>query len=390
MFRSTALAAILLASHRPALARTPAQTAQPAKAKAAGDWNGTLVTPQRTMVLGVSLKEDAPGKFSGTIGSHDNGVWDRPLGDIVFSNNALSFSVADSSSKFAGTWDGAAWRRNLHQPGRRLPAEARPRRRAALPIIAGLDGRWEGTLSTQGIQLKIVLRTKTDATARRCRWIRPRRARDGIPTTGLKRDAATVSFDVPSIRGKYEGNLSADGATLSGTWSQMGNGLPLSLVRTSESAEVEIRTPANTQAALPLQVGRRRLRQSESPRRPPRLHAHHTAISGQASRRHPHHRLGRTGPQRDADGSPGLRRPRRSPHAQGHRRAPLRRSRHRQIHGVFLNATPRISPPTLKPASPSCAHAPTSTPSASASSATAKAASPARKWSWPIPASLSS
>jgi len=48
----------------------------------------------------------------------------------------------------------------------------------------------------------------------------------GLPGANFHLDGQALSFDVPSVSGKWHGTVSADGATLDGSWSQ-GQEMPL-------------------------------------------------------------------------------------------------------------------------------------------------------------------
>ena len=256
MLRSTALAAILFALPlAPAMAQNTSTAAQPAKISAAGEWNGKLTTPLRTSHLGVSIKETAPGQLTGTIGSHESGVWGTALADITRAGDALSFRVPTTNGKFDGKWDPAAsaWTGTYTNPAGTFPLTLAQGPVPPLPTITALNGRWEGALSV-GIELKIVLRTKTDEHGTSMLMDSPTQGANGIPVAKLAKDAQAVAFEVPSIRGRYTGTLSEDGATLTGTWNQAMD-MPLTLTRVSMDASVpEARRPQTPKAPFPYKV----------------------------------------------------------------------------------------------------------------------------------------
>jgi hypothetical protein len=49
-------------------------------------------------------------------------------------------------------------------------------------------------------------------------------------TTSFSMDASTIKFAIGQVQGTYEGKLSADGASITGTWTQ-GRPLPLDFHR---------------------------------------------------------------------------------------------------------------------------------------------------------------
>jgi hypothetical protein len=97
--------------------------------------------------------------------------------------------------------------------------------------VQGLDGRWEGALDVGGAALALFFRVETAAGTTRLLLDSPDQGAAGIETADLKRDGQKVSFIVPSIGGAYAGELSADGKTLTGSWSQLDQSLPLVMTR---------------------------------------------------------------------------------------------------------------------------------------------------------------
>ena len=62
-------------------------------------------------------------------------------------------------------------------------------------------------------------------------------------------EGGTLTFSMDAIGGKYEGKMSADGKTISGTWTQGPNDLALNLERTTEDAAWPIPEPVKPMAS---------------------------------------------------------------------------------------------------------------------------------------------
>jgi hypothetical protein len=204
-----------------------------------GDWHTELTfMPGPTTHVGVRIKEASPGVFSGTIGTMEGGVWDTPL-EVTLKDGELSFRNTVSGSSFKGKWDAAqsAWTGTYATGAGTTQATLTKGMPAPAPVLAGFDGRWEGALDVQGMKLRLVFRTITDEHGTRTLMDSPDQAAVGIPTANLARAGDAISFDVPSIRGKFSGPLSADGATINGTWNQAVD-FPLILTRVSTSANL--------------------------------------------------------------------------------------------------------------------------------------------------------
>ncbi|MEZ4414324.1 MAG: alpha/beta fold hydrolase [Gemmatimonadota bacterium] len=97
-----------------------------------------------------------------------------------------------------------------------------------------LAGDWLGTLQAGPTELRIVFHVTGEAGGYAATLDSPDQGVAGIPVAAVRVDGATVSMDIPSLRGRYEGTLAGDGTRLEGTWSQGGAVLPLVLSHTTE------------------------------------------------------------------------------------------------------------------------------------------------------------
>jgi pimeloyl-ACP methyl ester carboxylesterase len=89
------------------------------------------------------------------------------------------------------------------------------------PVIAGLDGDWSGSVTSgAGTQLRLILHIRTSASGTIVLLDSPDQLARGIPIFPLTREGRTVSFELKLAQARYEGQLSADGKTLTGTWTQ--------------------------------------------------------------------------------------------------------------------------------------------------------------------------
>jgi uncharacterized protein (TIGR03435 family) len=70
-----------------------------------------------------------------------------------------------------------------------------------------------------------------------------------IPVTKTTFENGTLTFTIDMISGKYEGKMSADGKTITGTWTQGPNPLALNLERTTPDAAWPIPEPVKPMAA---------------------------------------------------------------------------------------------------------------------------------------------
>lgn len=117
-------------------------------------------------------------------------------------------------------------------------------------------GRWEGAVSVPSIELAVVvdLDTTKDGT-----WIGdidiPQQQARDVPLTGITVAAGSVTFEISlgPATARFEGKVSEDGNTMTGTMSQGGVGYPFTLKRTGKARVVVVAKSAELPARF---VGR--------------------------------------------------------------------------------------------------------------------------------------
>jgi len=116
------------------------------------------------------------------------------------------------------------------------------------------DGIWLGTLQAGPQSLRVQIHLKVGpAGVGNCALDSLDQGAPGIPCNNVQVNGDAVSFDVPAVQGKFKGTLSADGKTLTGTWTQVGP-LPLLLERQAAAVATPRATPPPpppTDAAIP-------------------------------------------------------------------------------------------------------------------------------------------
>lgn len=105
---------------------------------------------------------------------------------------------------------------------------ARP---AATQQATSLDGDWEGALHIGDVTLNLVFHVRTVDGASSFTIDSPDQNAMAIPGGAASLDGRKVTLLAPSLAGVFNGDLSADDASIAGTWSQNGNELPLSVRR---------------------------------------------------------------------------------------------------------------------------------------------------------------
>jgi uncharacterized protein (TIGR03435 family) len=110
---------------------------------------------------------------------------------------------------------------------------------------SGIVGTWQGTLHAQGgHDLRTVLKvTKDDKGALHGTLYSIDQGGRPIPTSSASFDDGTLKFGIDFLSLKYEGKMSADGNSVSGTVTQGGRPLPLVLERATPATEWTIPAP---------------------------------------------------------------------------------------------------------------------------------------------------
>jgi len=115
-----------------------------------------------------------------------------------------------------------------------------------------LSGNWQGTLKV-GKDLRIIFNIyKGDKDGWNAKMYSIDQTPQPIPVTSVTRQGSNVKMTIDMLSGSYEGKLSDDGKTMTGTWTQGPQPFPLVLVRATPETAWEIPTapePAKAMAA---------------------------------------------------------------------------------------------------------------------------------------------
>lgn len=207
--------------------------------EAAGDWHGAIHLPAGDHRLAVAIT-GRPGAFAGAVASPE--VSDRvvPMGEVRLEGDALSFTVPTIRATYKARWDAAQkhWVGTWSQ-GQDFPVTLEAGKLPPRPVVAGLDGVWEGAVANPaGVKLRLVLHVRTGAGGTIVLMDSPDQLAYGIPITTLARDGQKVTFALAVASARYEGVLAADGKAIAGTWTQ-GVPAPLNFSwRAERTAEV--------------------------------------------------------------------------------------------------------------------------------------------------------
>ncbi len=207
-------------------------------ASAVGDWEGTLKTPGGDLRLVLHVTQTADGTWGATLDSMDQGVNGIPASAVTVTGNQLKVEISAAHATYEGTLsaDGAGLKGTWTQGqpmaldfARKAPAAASAIV-AAVPVTpSDIDGIWAGTLDAGLMKLRLVFHVTTTASGLTATMDSPDQGVKGIPASSVTRDGETFKLELTAAHASYTGTISKDLSTISGTWTQGGNDLPLVL-----------------------------------------------------------------------------------------------------------------------------------------------------------------
>jgi uncharacterized protein (TIGR03435 family) len=134
------------------------------------------------------------------------------------------------------------------------PAQAPPAAAAPLlpPSPHDIVGTWQGTLhiAAANRDIRILNKiTKDDKGELKVMDYNVDQPSPGLGATSASFEAGVLKYSIDFIQGKYEGKMSADGKTITGTWTQGPNPLALNLERANADTAWAIPEPPKSMAA---------------------------------------------------------------------------------------------------------------------------------------------
>ncbi len=107
-----------------------------------------------------------------------------------------------------------------------------------------ISGDWQGTLTLQNEKtLRIIVRFSHTDNGLAAKWYSIDEDGQPVSVSSVTVSGVKVRLIIDMLTGTYEGVLSADGASMTGTWTQDSESLPLTLVRATKMMAWEIPSP---------------------------------------------------------------------------------------------------------------------------------------------------
>ncbi len=115
---------------------------------------------------------------------------------------------------------------------------------APAPHSAGAEGTWQGTLHVPSHDLRTVVKiTKSASGALAGQFFSIDQGGDGFPVSTISFSGGVLKYAITPFDLTYEGRMSPDGNTITGTSTQGGNALSLNFDRATVATAWEIPTP---------------------------------------------------------------------------------------------------------------------------------------------------
>ncbi|MCR9267447.1 MAG: alpha/beta hydrolase, partial [Alphaproteobacteria bacterium] len=166
----------------------------------AGDWLGTLSTPNGALRLMVHAIETGDGGLTATLESLDQAPGQRiPMSEFFIDDTEMRFEISALGASYQGEWDAQAGHYDGEfTQGATLELDFARAEAAPVIVIDGLDGSWTGQLDRDAIQLEVTLKVETGNDGTWASLDSVTQGAYGIPVAGLEREGDTIRFRVPA------------------------------------------------------------------------------------------------------------------------------------------------------------------------------------------------
>ena len=202
-----------------------------------GHWSGALDTPVGSITMEVDLDHPASG-WIGSVSIPAQNATGIPLEAISFSDGkgTFRFKGAPGSPTFTGTLsaDGKSLDGEFSQGPGTIPLKLTRTGEAKVelakpspPVTTEFLGRWEGTIEGPGLHVVLTIANGKDGAE--AEMVSVDQGNAQIPVSTVTQTGKKLTLQVKVVGGGYEGEMNADGTQLTGTWTQLGNGMPLNL-----------------------------------------------------------------------------------------------------------------------------------------------------------------
>jgi uncharacterized protein len=241
----------------PSLGQTPnAKDEQKKAPQIAGDWQGTLQAGGSQLRVVLHITKNYDGGLSATLDSPDQGAYGLVVNSISFKDTKLTFSVASVGGQYTGDVSGDAtaikgtW--TQMQPMDLTFTRIKSTATSQKPVApSDIDGAWFGALDLGAMKLRLVFHITNTADGLKTTLDSLDQGAKGIPASATTRSGPALNIQFKQLDGVFEGKISNDLTTITGTWTQHGSTHPLVLAKTKDLAALEPKRPQNPVRPFP-------------------------------------------------------------------------------------------------------------------------------------------
>jgi hypothetical protein len=237
--RTLLLAALCLLSSGPVRAQQPADPS--------GHWEGTIQAPGMAIGFEIDFAKNDKGVLTGTVNLPGERIKGLPLTKVAIEGRTIAFHArSDQPMRGDVSADGKTISGDYLVEGNTLPftmvrtgdSRLQPPPKSAA-IGKELEGTWEGTLETHGVEmhLRLTLANQAGGTSTG-RIVNLDQGSLELPVA-IAQKGASVTLDVVPIASSYTGTLNAGGTEIAGTFSQGERSIALNFRRTAGTASKE-------------------------------------------------------------------------------------------------------------------------------------------------------
>lgn len=204
-----------------------------------GHWTGAIDLPQQSLAVEIDLDKTTAG-WIGSAAVPQQNATGIPLEGIALEGGKWTFRMkggpGDPTFHATLSADGKTMTGEFTQgPGSfpfKLAWAGEPK------VVVDKDnpavapeflGTWEGALDAGGQTLRLILKLSNGETGAKGTLISVDQGGAEIPVSVIEQAGTKLKLTVRVVGGGYQAEINKEGTALSGTWSQAGNDMPLTL-----------------------------------------------------------------------------------------------------------------------------------------------------------------
>lgn len=200
-----------------------------------GDWQGTIKAGPAELRIQLHITKSDKG-LAATMDSVDQGANGIPVDSVTLTGSDLKFTVGMVQGSYDGkiSADGNSISGNWTQ-GQPLPLDFTRGTFKAVVHKPGkpsdIDGAWQGSIDTPAGTQQIVFNIVNAEDGLTATADIPAVGAKGLPVSAVTRNGQTLKMEMKQFGGGFEGTISPDLKTITGTFGPAGSALPLVLKR---------------------------------------------------------------------------------------------------------------------------------------------------------------